>query len=55
MRFSSHRQFLDNIDGDFLVEGTKQCSLKGIEQPIILHSVREFGRKKKSGGSTGMG
>ena len=46
---------LDNIDGDFLVEGTKQCSLKGIEQPIILHSVREFGRKKKSGGSTGMG
>jgi class 3 adenylate cyclase len=29
----------DNFDGDLLVDGTKECTLKGIEQAIVLYRV----------------
>ncbi len=34
-----------NLGGELLVEGTKQCSLKGIEQPVILYRVEGLVRK----------
>jgi len=35
----------DDLDGELVVEGTKQCSLKGIEQPITLYRVEGFMRE----------
>jgi len=34
-----------DLGGELLVEGTKQCSLKGIEQPVILYRVEGLVRK----------
>jgi adenylate cyclase len=34
-----------NLGGELLVEGTKQCSLKGIEQTIILYRVEGLSMK----------
>jgi len=31
-----------NLGGEFLVEETRECSLKGIEQPVILYRVGEL-------------
>ncbi|MGO9571673.1 MAG: adenylate/guanylate cyclase domain-containing protein [Desulfomonilaceae bacterium] len=34
-----------DLGGELLVEGTKQCSLKGIEEAIVLHRVEGLRRK----------
>ena len=34
-----------NLGGELLVEGTRQCSLKGIEPPVILYRVEGLIRK----------
>ena len=40
-----------DLGGELLVDGTKQCSLKGIEQTIILYRVEGLGLKGQLGAS----
>jgi class 3 adenylate cyclase len=42
-----------NLGGDLLVEGTRQCSLKGIEQPVILYRVEGLRVQAPMGKNTG--
>ena len=44
-----------NLGGELLVEGTKQCSLKGIEQTISLYRVEGLGLMRQLGISTSPG
>ena len=41
-----------NLGGELLVDGTKQCSLKGIEQTISLYRVEGLGMMRQLGAST---